>query len=108
MGLGWCGDFCVMPGIQGAALSGQAMATTLKDYLDKGKEFNRQGLLPADVDWVTFQAQDATMVDIGAFSSNLGLTPNWTHTDLVPSAINGYNPDAHTGAAGRAQASVKG
>merc|ERR1719361_2221533 len=28
-GLGWCGDFCVAPGVQGAALSGRAMAETL-------------------------------------------------------------------------------
>lgn len=107
-GLGWCGDFCVVPGIQGAALSGQAMATTLGDFLDNGKDFDCKGLLPADVDWVSFQSQDATMVDIGAFSSKLGLEPNWTHTNLVPSAINGYDPQAHTGAAGRAQGGAKG
>eukprot|EP00746_Dinoflagellata_sp_MGD_P161541 gnl/MRDRNA2_/MRDRNA2_88735_c0_seq1.p1 gnl/MRDRNA2_/MRDRNA2_88735_c0~~gnl/MRDRNA2_/MRDRNA2_88735_c0_seq1.p1 ORF type:complete len:507 (+),score=91.94 gnl/MRDRNA2_/MRDRNA2_88735_c0_seq1:89-1609(+) len=105
-GLGWCGDFCVMPGIEGAAKSGQAMATTLRDFVE-GKDFDQRGLLPAEVDWVPFEPRDATMVDIGAFSSKLGMESNWTHTDLVPSAIGGYNPEAHTGAAGRANG-VKG
>lgn len=103
VGLGWCGDFCVLPGIEGAALSGQAMATTLSDFIDNCRDFDRQGLLPADVDWVSFQPQGATMLDIGSFSSNLGLKPSWTHTDLVPSAIDGYDLKAHTGAAGRRQ-----
>merc|ERR1719252_97858 len=106
-GLGWCGDFCVVPGIQGAALSGQMMANTLSEQVENGKDFNRQGLLPANEDWVSFQTEDVTMVDIGAFSSKLGLEANWTHTDLVPSAIGGYNSEAHTGAAGRANG-VKG
>jgi hypothetical protein len=100
-GLGWCGDFCVLPGLQGAALSGQAMATTLAEFTGKGQDFDCRNLLPADEKWIPFQPhEDATMLDIGAFSSGLGLTAHWTHTDLVPSAIDGYKPEAHVGAAG--------
>jgi len=98
--IGWCGDFCVMPGIEGAALSGQAMAQTILDFLANSTDFNRQGFLPADDQWVEFQLRDVTMVDIGAFSSSLALKRCWTHTDLVPSAIDGYDQKAHTGAAG--------
>lgn len=106
--LGWCGDFCVSPGVEGAAHSGQAMAATLSEFLDKGKDFNRENLLPAKKDWVPFQPKDATMVDIGSFPQKLGLESNWTHTDLVPSAIEGYDPKAHTGAAGQAINKGKG
>ena len=35
------------------------------------------------------------MVDIGSFSSELGLKTSWTHTNLVPSSIHGYDPKAH-------------
>jgi predicted NAD/FAD-dependent oxidoreductase len=101
MKLGWCGDFCVLPGLEGAALSGRAMATTLSDFLDKGKDFDCRNLLPADKDWVRFQPKEATMVDIGSFPRKLGLKPSWTHTNLVPSAVDGYDPKAHTGAAGQ-------
>eukprot|EP00746_Dinoflagellata_sp_MGD_P041830 gnl/MRDRNA2_/MRDRNA2_20117_c0_seq1.p1 gnl/MRDRNA2_/MRDRNA2_20117_c0~~gnl/MRDRNA2_/MRDRNA2_20117_c0_seq1.p1 ORF type:complete len:531 (+),score=95.27 gnl/MRDRNA2_/MRDRNA2_20117_c0_seq1:72-1664(+) len=109
MQLGWCGDFCVLPGIEGAALSGTAMANILSNFLERGnQDFDRSGLLPADEDWVDFQPQDATMVDIGAFSNKLGLKPSWTHTNLVPSAINGYNRKTQTGAAGRAAGGTGG
>lgn len=100
-GLGWCGDFCTLPGIEGAALSGQAMATTLVDFLSKGQDFDNQHLLPADVDWEPFRMQDQALMDIGAFSSKLGMAANWTHTDLVPSAVNGYNAASGKGAGGQ-------
>jgi hypothetical protein len=77
------------------------MATILGDFLEHGKEFDRRNLLPADESWSAFQPdKGAALVDLGAFSSELGLSSHWTHTDLVPSAIDGYNPEAHTGAAG--------
>jgi hypothetical protein len=105
VGLGWCGDFCVLPGIQGAALSGHAMAITLHNFTSTTKEFDRQGFLPADDDWQAFPLhQSVTMLDIGSFSNGLGLASNWTHTNLVPSAIGGYKTEAHTGAAGQGQA----
>mmetsp|Transcript_135001 Transcript_135001/g.248312 ORF Transcript_135001/g.248312 Transcript_135001/m.248312 type:complete len:565 (-) Transcript_135001:35-1729(-) len=102
VGLGWCGDFCTLPGVQGAALSGKAMATTLSKFIENSEDFDPEGLLPADEEWIPFQPQGATMVDIGSFSDKLGLKPSWTHTDLVPSAINGYDPETKKGAAGRA------
>lgn len=97
--LGWCGDFCVLPGIQGAALSGIAMADTIEKVLSKN-QVDATGLLPSDDAWLPIaqlDQSDATIVDIGAFSSKLGLKSVSTHTDLVPSAINGYNKAAHTG-----------
>jgi predicted NAD/FAD-dependent oxidoreductase len=100
-GLGWCGDFCVFPGIQGAALSGRAMATTLSSYIEAQSGFDDSGMLPFDDLWLPFQSTERSiLLDIGAFSSELGLAENWTHTDLVPSAIDGYKPETHTGAAG--------
>merc|ERR1712054_581262 len=107
-GLGWCGDFCTLPGIEGAALSGQAMATTLFEFMSNSQGFDRQHLLPADVDWEPFRIQDHTLLDIGAFSSKLGMAANWTHTDLVPSAINGYNTSSGKGAGGQKHYSDRG
>jgi len=94
-GLGWCGDFCVLPGIQGAALSGLAMADTIDKFISQvpGTNFDGSNLLPADVSWTPFadmKIADATLMDIGAFSASLGLTPQSTHSTLVPSAIDGY------------------
>jgi len=103
VGLGWVGDFCVMPGVQGAALSGQAMGAILGNFLCSQDNFDRSHLLPSDEDWVPFQPQGATMMDIGCFANGLGLKPRWTHTDLVPSAVDGYDPAAQFGAAGRSQ-----
>ena len=34
-GLGWCGDFCVSPGVEGAANSGVAMADVLESRLNR-------------------------------------------------------------------------
>ncbi|CAK0910175.1 unnamed protein product [Prorocentrum cordatum] len=100
-GLGWCGDFCVSPGIQGAALSGRAMATTLSSYIGAQSGFDDSGMLPFDEPWRSVQRTESSiLLDIGAFPSELGLTENWTHTDLVPSAADGYKPEGHTGAAG--------
>merc|ERR1711920_382220 len=100
-GLGWCGDFCVSPGIQGAALSGRAMATTLSSCIAARSGFDDSGMLPFDEPWQPVRSTERLiLLDIGAFSSELGLAENWTHTELVPSAIDGYKPEAHTGAAG--------
>lgn len=103
VGLGWCGDFCVAPGVQGAALSGRAMAETLAAYLQGPSEFDARGLLPADDEWVAIDRNGlkTSLVDIGAFSGRLGLRSASTHTDLVPSAVEGYNNAAHYGAAGK-------
>jgi len=105
VGLGWCGDFCVAPGIEGAALSGQAMATTLSSFCEHGREFDPRGLLPWDDTWSPFKPESCTLVDIGSFPAHLGLKVHWTHTQLVPSAIGGYNVEAHVGAAGKRIAS---
>jgi len=108
VGLGWCGDFCVAPGVQGAAQSGRSMAQTLCDHIREGSRFNSDGLLPFDDTWSPIDLSDSgvTVVDIGGFSKALGLTSCSTHTDLVPSAIGGYDQTAHTGAAGRAYGKV--
>jgi len=108
VGLGWCGDFCVAPGIEGAALSGQAMAATLSNFWEHGGEFDPRGLLPWDEAWAPFQPESVTLVDIGSFPTHLGLRVNWTHTQFVPSAINGYDVKAHVGAAGQRIVESKG
>ncbi|CAE7447824.1 unnamed protein product [Symbiodinium pilosum] len=100
-GLGWCGDFCVSPGVEGAANSGIAMADVLESFHGQ-KDFDQAGLLPMDVDWVPIESlQGSSIVDIGSFA---GITAHSTHTDLVPSAIGGYNKAAaHFGASGDAR-----
>jgi len=105
VGLGWCGDFCVAPGIEGAARSGQAMATTLSNFCEHSKEFDPRGFLPWDEAWAPFQPESRTLIDIGSFPAHLGLRANWTHTKLAPSAIGGYDLKAHVGAAGQKTAS---
>jgi hypothetical protein len=104
--LGWCGDFCVLPGIQGAALSGVAMSEVIEEFLNKeaSKNFDTKGFLPCDDSWLPFsdtKAEDSTLMDIGAFSSQLDLKPLHTHTTYVPSAIDGYNKAAQTGDVGK-------
>eukprot|EP00929_Paragymnodinium_shiwhaense_P078727 TRINITY_DN40826_c0_g1_i1.p1 TRINITY_DN40826_c0_g1~~TRINITY_DN40826_c0_g1_i1.p1 ORF type:complete len:528 (+),score=88.32 TRINITY_DN40826_c0_g1_i1:198-1781(+) len=109
---GWVGDFCVQPGIEGAALSGCAMATVLEAWFCSGRDkFDDGKLLPAECDWLSFSSSNianGTLMDIGTFSSKLELRPLYTHTDLVPRAIGGYDPAAHTGAAGKAAGKAKG
>jgi len=104
--LGWCGDFCVAPCVQGAWLSGTAMASEIAAYWADPGGFDEIGLLPScDKPWPPIHAvPGACQVDIGAFSALQGLLPPaCTHTDLVPSAIGGYDKDvAHTGASGKA------
>lgn len=105
-GLGWCGDFCVLPGIQGAALSGAAMAEIMAEFISSGSgaAFDGSYLLPSDVAWVPVSqvaGSDDTLMDMGTFSSKIGLTSLTTHTSLVPSAVDGYNAAAHTGHAGK-------
>jgi hypothetical protein len=102
--LGWCGDFCVLPGIQGAALSGIAMAEVIDEFLSKTNNLDSSSLLPDDKSWIPMSqvaGQDDTLMDIGSFSAQLGLQSHTTHTDLVPSAIGGYNTQAHTGNAAK-------
>merc|ERR1712196_468432 len=111
--IGWCGDFCVFPGIEGAALSGVSMAEVIDEFLEKGgsANFDASGLMPENESWVPVAQlgkDDSTLMDIGAFSSKLGLRPLYTHTDLVPSALDGYNVAAHTGDAGKGKSKGKG
>merc|ERR1712037_377760 len=80
VGLGWCGDFCVAPGIEGAALSGQAMATTLSNFCKHGREFDQRGFLPWDEAWAPFQPGSRVLVDIGSFPAHPRMRENWTHT----------------------------
>ncbi|CAE7791503.1 unnamed protein product [Symbiodinium sp. CCMP2592] len=76
-GLGWCGDFCVAPGVEGAARSGAAMAEVLASFHGQ-KDFCGDGLLPMDVDWVSIgTASGFGVVDIGAFP---GVPSRCTHT----------------------------
>jgi len=89
--LGWCGDFCVAPGIEGAAKSGCSMARVIAEYLQNPAAFNKHGLLPSQHEWLPISAANG-MMDIGSFSPLLGLPSNITHTDLVPSALQGYGP----------------
>jgi len=105
-GLGWCGDFCVSPGVEGAASSGRAMAEVLESYHGQ-RDFDQNGLLPADVDWVPINAtQGSNIVDIGAFAD---VPAQSTHTDLVPSAIGGYDKaTAHFGASADSKGHGKG
>merc|ERR1712203_778284 len=71
----------------GAALSGRAVATMVEDYL-VGKALPK-GLLPSDEAWAPMAAT-TRMVDIGAFTHGDGLPFKSTHTDLVPSTLDGY------------------
>ncbi|CAE7292126.1 unnamed protein product [Symbiodinium necroappetens] len=100
-GLGWCGDFCVAPGVEGAARSGAAMADVLASFHGQ-KDFCGDGLLPMDVDWVSISSVSGFgIVDIGAFP---GVPSRCTHTDHVPSAIGGYDKaKAHFGHVGAAK-----
>jgi hypothetical protein len=77
VGIGWCGDFCTTPGIEGAAKSGREMAIALSAFMSDSKAFDHQGYLPADEEWIPFQLSDeSTLLDIGSFSSNLNLKPH--------------------------------
>ena len=102
--LGWCGDFCVAPSIDGAARSGVQMANVILRR-DKISSDEKDWLLPSDIAWVPMdQRKDKSItVDIGEFGHNEqdGLASISTHTDLVPSAIDGYQKKkAHLGASG--------
>jgi len=106
-GLGWCGDFCVAPGLQGAAASGRAMAETLAEFWTakqngKTSSFDKRGLLPADEAWAPIGSgeTEVSVLDMGGFAKSLGLRHRSTHTDLVPSAIGGYDPAAQLGGSG--------
>jgi len=77
------------------------MATTLSNYFEGQSGFDDSGMLPFGEPWRPVQSTERSiLLDIGAFPSELGLAENWTHTDIVPSAVDGYKPEGHTGAAG--------
>lgn len=115
--LGWCGDFCVAPSVDGAARSGVHMANLClrRDEVTTAEE--KASLLPTEVDWVSITKQESkdpatTNVDIGQFGHGEekdGLLESVsTHTDLVPSAVGGYQKakahyGASTGGQGRGQ-----
>merc|ERR1712046_497820 len=87
-------------GVDGAAVSGQAMASTLCEFIERGRDFDSDGLLPSEKEWIDFRPKSDTMMDIEAFSNLLGLDTTWTHTALVPPPVSGYQPEAHISAAG--------
>lgn len=103
--IGWCGDFCVAPCVEGAFLSGTAMAREIAAYWSDPSSFDSAGLLPeSDQEWPRPEPHaGAAVVDMGAFPGMADqLSSSCTHTDLVPSAVKGYKKDlAHFGAAGK-------
>lgn len=103
--LGWCGDFCVAPCVEGAFSSGTAMAHTIAAWWTGDPAFETSGLLPDPSEaWPLLRGSDgAATVDIGMFPGLArSLASSCTHTDLVPSAVHGYDKDtAHFGAAGK-------
>lgn len=103
--IGWCGDFCVAPCVEGAFLSGISMAREIAAYWSDPSSYDSGGLLPAsEQQWPRIRAAaDAAVVDIGAFPGMAGqLLSSCTHTDLVPSAVKDYQKDlAHFGAGGK-------
>jgi len=59
-------------------------------------------LLPADEAWAPIGSgeTEVSVLDMGGFAKSLGLRHRSTHTDLVPSAIGGYDPAAQLGGSG--------
>merc|ERR1712238_402094 len=117
--LGWCGDFCTdRPNLEGAAQSGRAMARTLNLYYgsnnDAGETFKADApeFLPSSVAWIprtvaengpsSASSHDETLVDIGQFGHSPHLLPSlFSHTNLVPSSLNGYDKALGKGAGGQ-------
>jgi len=114
--LGWCGDFCTdRPNLEGAAQSGRAMARNLNLYYgskdDAGETFNAEApeFLPTSVAWIPRTISNngpstthETLVDIGQFGHSQRLLPSlFSHTNLVPSALNGYDKALGKGAGGQ-------
>jgi len=117
--LGWCGDFCTdSPNVEGAAQSGRAMAYHLNFYYasrnKKSKTFHVSApeFLPLSVAWIprsvslkngpSSSSHDKTVVDIGQFAhSQHVLPPLFSHTNLVPSSLNGYDKALGKGAGGQ-------
>ena len=100
VGLGWCGDFCVGPNAQGGALSGRAVASVVESYV--GRKELPSGLLPADEPWAPM-VSPGPCVDIGAFAQD-ELKSRSTHTNLIPSAVGGYQ---RPGTSGRARGNAR-
>ena len=115
--LGWCGDFCTdRPNLEGAAQSGRAMAHNLNLYYtsknDGGGNFKAAApeFLPSSVSWIPRTAlknepatsSHETLVDIGQFGHSQHLLPSvFSHTNLVPSSLNGYDKALGKGAGGQ-------
>jgi len=115
--LGWCGDFCTdRPNLEGAAQSGRAMAHNLNLYYrsknDAGEIFNVHApeFLPSSVAWIPRTAlkngpstsSHETLVDIGQFGHSQHALPSlFSHTNLVPSSVDGYDKALGKGAGGQ-------
>lgn len=114
--IGWCGDFCVAPSVDGAAQSGVRLAQVVHELLLSPKAtdepkilVDEDKLLPFNVEWIPMKESaftstaKYTTVDIGSFGhSPLELPAFNSHTNLVPSAIDGYQKQkAHFGAGRR-------
>jgi predicted NAD/FAD-dependent oxidoreductase len=89
--LAWAADFCVAPCVEGAALSGKAAAETVLRFLSGEPLDDAEALLPHNVPWPARPSQ----VDIGHFG-HAALPPRNTHTDLVPSAMDGWDRVANS------------
>lgn len=81
------------------------MTREIAAYWSDPLSFDNAGLLPASgQQWPKIETdKDAAAVDIGAFPGMAEQLPSsCTHTDLVPSAVNGYQKElAHFGAGGK-------
>merc|ERR1712183_53308 len=81
------------------------MAREIAAYWSDPSSVDTEGLLPAfDRQWPRIGTDgDAAVADIGAFPGMAKqLLSSCTHTDLVPSAVKGYQKDlAHFGAGGK-------
>merc|ERR1719491_2480583 len=111
--IGWCGDFCTdRPNLEGAAQSGSTMAHYLNLYYANKNNAGETVLsapefLPSSVAWIPRTAlkkglsafSDETRVDIGQFAHNQQLLPSqFSHTNLVPSSLHGYDKALGKGA----------
>jgi len=109
--IGWCGDFCTdRPNLEGAAQSGRTMAHHLNLYYANRTSLSAPELLPSSVAWIPRTASKKglsvssqnTIVDIGQFAHSQRLLPSqFSHTNLVPSSLNGYDKALGKGAGGQ-------
>lgn len=104
--IGWCGDFCVAPCVEGAFLSGTSMAQEIAAYWTKTHVLLESGDLLPDLGkpWVAFEPRaNAAAVDIGEFPGLAGQLPtSCTHNALViPEARGNHKDIAEMGAGGK-------